>query len=166
MRTDFTAITEAVDKLIAVLSEKSTELVETANKDRAEYLLLRQNMTDTANDLAEFGIILDDAGSEICAMGDICSDISDKIHAALADPNEIPPCNYEDFVAVCDECGAVISVDTDYEIDDDGHTVCAECSAFYKEHTDGEQTTMDIPQDNGDDDDDDDNGDGRVIFYL
>ena len=147
MRTDFTTITEAIDNLIALLSEKTTELVETANKDRVEYLLLRQRMADTAEDLAEFGVILDDAGKEICAAGDICSDIADKINAALADPNEIPDCNYEDFVAICEECGAVISADTDYEIDDYGHTLCASCSALYKGITDGEQTTMDIPQD-------------------
>lgn len=145
MRTDFTAITEAVDNLITILSEKSTELIKTANEQRVEMLSLRQRMTDTANDLAEFGIILDDAGSEICAMGDICSDISDKIHAALADPNELPSCNYENFIAICDECGADIIVDSDYEIDDNGHTLCAECSALYKGCTDGEQIVMDIP---------------------
>ena len=103
MRTDFTAITEAIDNLIAILSEKSTELINTANKDRAEYLLLRQRILDTADDLEEFGMILEDAGSEICAAGDICSDVADKIHAALADSNEVPSCNYEDFVAVCEE---------------------------------------------------------------
>ena len=146
MRTDFTAITEAIDNLIALLSEKTTELVETANKDRVEYLLLRQRMLDTADDLAEFGMILEDAGSEICAAGDICSDIADKIHAALVDANEVPSCNYEEFVAVCDECGADITSDSDYEIDDNGHTMCAECSAMYKQYTDGAQTTMDIPE--------------------
>jgi hypothetical protein len=145
MRTDFTTITEAIDNFIAILSEKSTELIDIANKDRVEYLLLRQRMLDTADDLAEFGTILDDAGKEICAAGDICSDVADKIHAALADSDEIPSCNYEDFVAICEECGADISVDSDYEIDDNGHTLCAECSALYKGLTDGEQTTMDIP---------------------
>ena len=146
MRTDFTAITEAIDNLIAILSEKTTELVETANKDRVEYLLLRQRMLDTADDLAEFGMILDDAGNEICAAGDICSDIADKIHAALADSSEVPTCKYEDFVAVCEECGADITSDSDYEIDENGHTLCAECSALYKQYADGEQITMDIPE--------------------
>ena len=46
MRTDFTTITEAFDNLIAIISEKATELVETANKDRVEYLLLRQRMAE------------------------------------------------------------------------------------------------------------------------
>jgi hypothetical protein len=146
MRTDFTTITEAIDNLVAILSEKSAELINTANKDRAEYLLLRQRMLDTADDLEEFGMILEDAGSEICAAGDICSDVADKIHAALADSNEVPSCSYEDFVAVCEECGADITVDSDYEIDDNGHTLCAECSALYKSFADGEQTTMDIPE--------------------
>jgi predicted nucleic acid-binding Zn ribbon protein len=103
-------------------------------------------MLDTADDLAELGVILDDAGSEICAAGDICSDIADKIHAALVDANEVPSCNYEDFVAICEECGADITVDSDYEIDDNGHTLCEECSALYKGLTNGEQTTMDIPE--------------------
>ena len=146
MRTDFTAITEALDNLIAILSEKSAELIKAANGQRVEMLDLRQRMADTAEDLDELGTILDDAGKEICAAGDICSDIADKIHAALADPDELPSCNYEDFVAICEECGANITADSDYEIDDNGHTLCAECSALYKGITDGEQTTMDIPE--------------------
>lgn len=146
MRTDFTTITEALDNLIAVLSEKSASLIGVANGQRVEMLDLRQRMSDTAEDLAEFGTMLDDAGKEICAAGDICSDVADKIRAALTEPDELPSCNYEDFVAICEECGAAISVDTDYEIDDYGHTLCAECSALYKGNIDGEQTTMDIPQ--------------------
>ena len=145
MRTDFTATTEAIDKLISTLSEQVTNLIHTANGQRVEMLALRQKMADTAEDLDELGTILDDAGKEICAAGDICSDIADKIHAALIEPDEIPSCNYEDFVAICDECGADITVDSDYEIDDNGHTLCAECSALYKGNTAGEQTTMDIP---------------------
>ena len=146
MRTDFTAITNAIDNLIAVLSEESTRLIKTANEQRVEMLTLRQRMADTANDLAELGVILDDAGEEISAMGGICYDIAEKITAGLNDENQIPSCNYEDFVAICEECGAAISVDTDYEIDDYGHTLCAECSALYKGNTDGEQTTMNIPE--------------------
>jgi hypothetical protein len=146
MRTDFTAITEAIDNLIAILSEASTKLIQTANEQRVEMLTLRQRMTDTANDIEELGTILDDASEEIAAISGICYDVSDKIIAGLADSDEIPSCNYEDFVAICDECGADITVDSDYEIDDNGHTLCAECSALYKGNTDGEQTTMDIPE--------------------
>jgi hypothetical protein len=145
MRTDFTATTEAIDKLISTLSEQVTNLIQTANGQRVEMLALRQKMADTAEDLDELGTILDDAGKEICAAGDICSDIADKIHAALADSDELPSCNYEDFVAICEECGTDITIDSDYEIDDNGHTLCAECSALYKGLTDDEQIAMDIP---------------------
>ena len=149
MRTDFTAITQAIDNLIAVLSEESTKLVKTANEQRVEMLTLRQRMGDTANDLAELGIILDDAGSEICAMGDICSDISDKVNAALANPDEIPMCDYENFVAICESCGQDITTDEDYTLTDEGETICAECVARLNENcaeSSGEQIVMDIPE--------------------
>lgn len=146
MRTDFTAITGAIDNLIAILSEKSTELIKTANGQRIEMLTLRQRMADTAEDLAEFGVILDDAGKEICAAGDICSDIADKIHAGLMDESQIPMCDYENFVAICENCGQDITTDEDYFLTDEGETICAECTARANEKADedGEQLTIEI----------------------
>ena len=149
MRTDFTAITNAIDNLIAVLSEESTRLIKTANEQRVEMLTLRQRMADNAADLEEFGAILDDAGAEISAAGAICLDISEKIIAGLMDDSQIPMCDYENFVAICDNCGKDITVDEDYTITDEGETICAEC-AKHDEDCDcaecaGEQIAMDIP---------------------
>ena len=150
MRTVFTAITVAIDNLIAVLSEASTKLIKTANEQRVEMLTLRQRMADTANDIEELGTILDDAGEEISAMGGICYDVADKIIAGLMDDSQIPMCDYENFVAICENCGKDITVDEDYTITDEGETICAEC-AQHDEDCDcaecaGEQIAMDIPE--------------------
>ena len=150
MRTDFTAITNAIDNLIVVLSEESTRLIKTANEQRVEMLTLRQRMADNAADLEEFGAILDDAGAEISAAGAICLDISEKVIAGLIDDSQIPMCDYENFVAICDNCGKDITVDEDYTLTDEGETICAEC-AQHDENCDcaecaGEQIAMDIPE--------------------
>ena len=150
MRTDFTAIHEALDTLIATLSEASTNLIKTANEQRVEMLTLRQRMADTANDIEELGTILNDAGEEISAISAICYDVSDKIIAGLADESELPLCDYENFVAICDNCGKDITVDEDYTLTDEGETVCAECAKHAEDYTcaecTGEQIAMDIPE--------------------
>ena len=149
MRTDFTAITNAIDNLIAVLSEKSTELIKTANEQRVEMLTLRQRMADNAADLEEFGVILNDAGAEISAAGDICFDVSEKVIAGLMDESQIPMGDYENFVAICDNCGKDITVDDGYTLTDEGETVCAECAARLNENCaecPSEQIAMDIPE--------------------
>jgi hypothetical protein len=150
MRTDFTAIHEALDNLIATLSEASTNLVSTANEQRVEMLTLRQRMADNAADLEELGVILNDAGEEICAIAGICFDVSEKVVAGLMDDSQIPMCDYENFVAICDNCGKDITVDEDYTLTDVGDTICAECAARLNENCDcaectEEQIAMDIP---------------------
>ena len=145
MRTDFTAITEALDNLVALLSEKTSSLIGIANGQRIEMIALRQRMADTAEDLNEFGMILEDAGDEIYALGAMCDDVSEKIAAALMDESNLPTCNYEDFVAVCDNCGNEVTTDEDYSIMN-GEVLCAECAARLNEKADedGEQLTIEI----------------------
>jgi uncharacterized protein YuzB (UPF0349 family) len=153
MRTDFTAITEALDNLIATLSEKTSELVRTANGQRMDMLLLRQRMADTAEDLNEFGTILEDTGDEIHALGAMCDDVSEKIVAALMNDGNLPTCKYEDFVAICDNCGDEITTDEDYSIIN-GEVVCAECAARLnaKADEDGDQLTIEISATDGETD--------------
>jgi hypothetical protein len=145
MRTDFTAVTEALDNLVALLSEKTAELIHTANGQRIEMLTLRQRMADTAEDLNEFGMILEDAGDEIYALGTMCDDVSEKVVAALEDDHYLPTCKYEDFVAMCDNCGKEVVTDSDYSIMN-GEVLCAECAARLNEKADedGEQLTIEI----------------------
>jgi hypothetical protein len=147
MRTDFTAITEALDNLIAILSEKTTDLVHTANGQRIEMLTLRQRMADTAEDLNELGMILEDAGDEIHAIGAMCDDVSEKVVAALEDEHYLPTCKYEDFVAVCDNCGNEVTTDEGYSIVN-GEVYCEECAARLDEREDededGEQLTIEV----------------------
>lgn len=145
MRTDFTAITEALDNLVAILSEKTASLIGIANGQRVEMLALRQRMADTADDLNEFGVILEDAGNEIHALGAVCDDVSEKVIAALEDDHYLPTCNYEDFVAVCENCGNEVTTDEGYSIVN-GEVFCEECAARLNEKTDedGEQLTIEI----------------------
>ena len=149
MRTDFTAIHEAIDNLVAALSEESTRLVKNANEQRIELLTIRQRMADTAADLEDLGVILKDAGEEISAIGDICFDVSEKVVAGLMDESQIPMCDYENFIAICENCGQDITVDEDYTLTDDGETICAECAAHLNENcaeSSGEQIAIDIPE--------------------
>jgi hypothetical protein len=145
MRTDFTAITEALDNLVAILSEKTANLIGVANGQRVEMLELRQRMADTADDLNEFGTILGDAGDEIHALGMLSDDISEKVIAALEDDHYLPACNYEDFVAVCENCGDEVVADEGYSIVN-GEVFCEECAARLNEEEDedGEQLTIEV----------------------
>jgi uncharacterized protein YuzB (UPF0349 family) len=79
----------------------------------------------------------------------MCDDVSEKIVAALMNDGNLPTCKYEDFVAICDNCGDEITTDEDYSIIN-GEVVCAECAARLNENCDcaectGEQIAMDIP---------------------
>ena len=145
MRTDFTAVTGAIDNLIAILTEQVTGLVHTANGQRIEMLTLRQRMADTSEDLNELGAILEDAGQEILSLGMLSDDVSEKIAAALEDEHYLPTCNYEDFVAVCENCGNEVVVDEGYSIVN-GEVFCEECAARLneKEDEDGEQLTIEV----------------------
>ena len=145
MRTDFTAVTEAIDNLIALLTEQVTGLVHTANGQRIEMLTLRQRMADTSEDLNELGGILEDAGQEILSLGILSDDVSEKIAAALEDEHYLPTCKYEDFVAVCENCGNEVVVDEGYSIVN-GEVFCEECAARLneREDEDGEQLTIEV----------------------
>jgi hypothetical protein len=145
MRTDFTAVTGAIDNLIAILSEQVTGLVHTANGQRIEMLALRQRMADTSEDLNELGAILEDAGQEILSLGMLSDDVSEKVAAALEDEHYLPTCNYEDFVAVCENCGKEVVTDEGYSIVN-GEVFCEECATRLneKEDEDGEQLTIEV----------------------
>lgn len=145
MRTDFTAVTEAIDNLIAILTEQVTSLVHIANGQRIEMLTLRQRMADTSEDLNELGGILESAGEEILSLGMLSDDVSEKIAAALEDEHYLPTCGYEDFVAVCENCGNGVVADEGYSIVND-EIFCEECAARLneREDEDGEQLTIEV----------------------
>lgn len=146
MRTDFSNLRETLANFLNAVEQTSSDLIEKANEHRATLLNLYAEIRDNREDIIEFGEIMDETSVVLGEIGDLHADIAYKIDAVLIDGVDIiPSCNYEDFVAICDECGVGITVDGDYEIDDNGHTLCSECSALYKGCTDGEQTTMDIP---------------------
>ena len=108
-------------------------------------LTLRQRMADTSEDLNELGGILEGAGNEILSLGMLSDDVSEKITAALEDEHCLPTCNYEDFVAVCENCGKEVVTDEGYSIVN-GEVFCEECAARLNEREDGdgEQLTIEV----------------------
>lgn len=147
MRTDFTPITNALESLVSAISIVHNDLLAKANAERVEALVLFAKMRETHDDLATLGAIVNDAATQLNAIEEVATDISEKVFDAI-DTAEFPEVDYEDFIAFCDSCGESISQDTNY-VKDDGYWYCEDCAEALNDEDNDEpvegQMTLDIP---------------------
>jgi hypothetical protein len=62
-------------------------------------------------------------------IDEACSDVAEKVELIRRDMLEsVPVHNYEEFVDFCAECGGEILVGHDYDIDENGDSICVFCA--------------------------------------
>lgn len=138
--TDFTNIRTALNQLITSIEGICSEIRTTANEQRRELIALTARMNDTRKDLGTLADITDEAACTLADISDLCAETHDKIGDVLAG-EEIPECDYEDFIGYCDSCGAPISVNDKYH-ELGGYLDCADCVPFEEDENE--------PEDEGD----------------
>jgi hypothetical protein len=129
MRHDFSNLREAMRHLAETFETAMHELLNEANSQRRELLDLHRRMYDTNLSLHEFAEIAGEGADMFIEIDETCSDVAEKaefIRREMLD--SVPSHNYEEFVDFCAECGSEILVDHDYDIDDNGNSVCALCA--------------------------------------
>lgn len=154
MKTDFTSLRNSIDSLVAVVENTCLSLIKEANEQRKELLDLHARMEDTRKDLIEFSAIMDDLSVSCDSICYLCEDVTDKVTDALEGGiDKVPPCDYEELVGFCAECGDPIVDGETYDVTDDGY-ICDAC-VFERSLDDGEdeapaeaeQLSLDIPED-------------------
>ena len=138
--TDFTNIRTAIATLVGSISDLCAGFRADANAQRKELIALTARMNDTRKDLGTLADITDEAACALTDISELCAETHDKIADVLAG-EEIPECDYEDFVGYCDSCGAPISINDKYH-ELGGYLDCADCVPFEDEENE--------PEDEGD----------------
>lgn len=126
--TDFTNIRTALSNLLEAVADTATELTMTANAQRKELISLYARIRETNKDLAEFGAMIGEVGSELLDIEDTCEDVAMKATTAIESGADfVPECDYEYLVEFCDECGRAIAEGEEYDEQVGGWFVCADC---------------------------------------
>lgn len=114
-RTNFTPINEAFTSLINTIAQVHSDLLAKANAEREEALALYARMQETHADLVEFNSMIGNAAAALNGIDEVAADIGAKVYDVLVDGFEqLPACDYEDFVGFCDGCGEEIIYDEAY----------------------------------------------------
>lgn len=130
MKHDFSPIREALRHLTETFETAMHELLNDANDQRRELIDLHQRMYDTNMDLHELAEIAGAGADALIEIDDCCTDVAEKAELVRREMLDfVPNHNYEEFVDFCAECGGEILVDTDYDIDENGNTVCSFCAS-------------------------------------
>ena len=126
MRTDFTPITSALASLTAAITDVHKSLLNKANAERVEALVLFAKMRETHEDMETFAGIVGAAATELAGIEEVAVDVSAKVYDAI-EAADFPECDYEEFVEFCDGCGKSITFADDYTVTTDGEHFCADC---------------------------------------
>ena len=131
MRTDFTPITNAVQSLIEVITNTHAEMLAEANEQRRELLALHDRMRDTLSDMSQFSRVMRDTANQIEGVAVVSEDLADLVTSTiLGSFEDVPTCNYEEFVGYCDMCGETISTNDVHTVGEYDELVCAECASL------------------------------------
>lgn len=114
-RTNFTPINEAFTSLIDTITGIHADLLAKANAEREEALALYARMQETHADLVELNSMIGNAAAALNEIDGVAADIGAKVYDVLVDGfDQLPVCDYEDFVGFCDGCGGEITYDNLY----------------------------------------------------
>lgn len=130
MRTDFTHIREHLDSFLGAMEETVASLLGDANDLRQELISLNKRMNENRLDLEEFGEMMGLVGVAFLNLEETCFDVGTKVVDTMTGAlDEVPTCDYEDFVGYCSVCGKELTENDHYLCDDcdrNGY-VCADC---------------------------------------
>lgn len=129
MNTIVNNIRTAFDTMLSELVALQTETLNRANAERVEFIHLLARIQETRVIARETSILCKDMAEELVVLAADSAELADKITDAIDEPEEyLPACDYEDLVGFCENCGAEVTYDDDYELDEaDGSVVCANC---------------------------------------
>jgi hypothetical protein len=129
MRHDFSNLREAMRHLAETFETAMHEMMNEANEQRRELLDLHQRMYDTNMNLHDLAEIAGEGADMFIEIDEACSDVAEKAELVRRDMLvSVPVHNYEEFVDFCAECGGEILVGHDYDIDENGNSVCTFCA--------------------------------------
>lgn len=139
MRTNFTPITDALASLTSAITEVHQSLLNKANAERVEALVLFAKMRETHEDMETFAGIVGAAASELAGIEEVAVDVTAKVYDAI-ETADFPECDYEEFVDFCDGCGKAITYNEEYDVTVDGEHYCAGCRVDEDEDLDEDET--------------------------
>ena len=129
MRHDFSNLREAMRHLAETFETEMHEMMNEANEQRRELIDLHQRMYDTNMSLHDLADIAGEGADMLIEIDEACSDVAEKAEFIRRDMlDSVPVHNYEEFVDFCAECGGEILVGHDYDIDENGDSVCVFCA--------------------------------------
>ena len=129
MKHDFSDLREAMRHLAETFETAMHEMMNEANAQRRELIDLHQRMYDTNMSLHNLAEIAGEGADMFIEIDEACSDVAEKAELVCRDMlDSVPVHNYEEFVDFCAECGGEILVDHDYDIDENGNSVCVFCA--------------------------------------
>ena len=137
---DLTNVRTALNTLIGTISDLCAGTRKEANEQRKELIALTARMHETRKDLGALADLTDEAACALTDISELCAETHDKITDVLGG-EEIPECDYEDFIGYCDSCGAPISINDKYH-ELGGYLDCADCVPFEENENE--------PEDEGD----------------
>lgn len=143
MRTDFTPISNALNALIEVITSTHKSMLADANEQRRELIALHERMCDTLADMNQFTRMMRDTADQLEGVAIASEDISVLVtNTVLGCLEDVPTCDYEDFVGHCESCGETISVNDEYTTIDD-ELVCGHCADAVKADEKADPSTDD-----------------------
>ena len=129
MRHDFSNLREAMRHLAETFETAMHEMMNEANDQRRELIDLHKRMYDTNLNLHDLAEIAGEGADMLIEIDETCSDVAEKAELVRREMlDSVPTHNYEEFVDFCAECGGEILVGHDYDIDENGNSVCIFCA--------------------------------------
>ena len=127
MRTDYTNLRTTVQDMLASITEAMNKSIALTNQRRVELITAYNGLAEATHDLAELGNILGEAADAFTGMSETALDVASKAAEVLDAAEDVPSCNFEDFVGFCDLCGGAVSSKTEH-YNEKGYLYCAECT--------------------------------------
>lgn len=128
MNTNLTNLRESLNNFKTMMEQAFSELLDTANKQRREFLDLRDRMSRTHSEITELGEVMRGAVDTFDLIGYQCDSTAERIADAIeSGAARVPTCNYEELVEFCDECGKPIANGDPYIYTATGEYLCADC---------------------------------------
>ena len=149
MRTDFTSIQMALSNLVGAMHDVRNDLLAAANVERENLLAAYRNLNDNYADLCELHALALDTANTLEVFADGVEETSESIAGVLMG-EDVPECDFEDFVGFCDTCGATIVKGSNFTVDGDWYE-CEKCATAEETETedeveDGEQLAIDLAE--------------------
>lgn len=129
MNTNLTNLRESLNNFKSMMEQAFSELLDTANEQRREFLELRDRMSRTHSEITELGEVMRGAVDTFDLIGYQCDTTAERIADAIeSGAARVPTCNYEELVEFCDECGKPIANGDPYIYTATGEYLCADCA--------------------------------------